>query len=405
MLIRTPNFGCFAAMLLVGCLALPSPASAQRGVAAAFAETLDDASRRQFEDYMAAQTVHEFKLDGFWRECSDKRAIRKRKRSAGESIAQDDYVLSFPPEYKGPQLSATLAKAWAAFQEKKPAEEPPKPTPDLADFLSNAKIHYAFVPERISEREFKARYAREALALGLSKEQVVRIYALETGGLGTADMQAGIHPITRKGKPISTALGYAQLLHANSVNELAKHGVAFQDRLKRMLAQKDLNPRRRASLSAKLASLRKMYINVKRVPYSWDAHTAYAKTGPGLGVHALNLDGDIGPWLQVIKLKGIKEEAEKAGRMRLAPAEMELMNLAGPGTGLEMMTPVARGVPTVNFFSRLGYNRNSIVRGRTSDELLAQLDKRMDDNVTKPGAVEFAAVFDEIANGTKRAGQ
>jgi hypothetical protein len=52
----------------------------------------------------------------------------------------------------------------------------------------------------------------------------VRIYALETGGQGTYDMQSGFNPITKTGRPISSALGYAQLLHANSTSELVKHG-------------------------------------------------------------------------------------------------------------------------------------------------------------------------------------
>jgi hypothetical protein len=140
-----------------------------------------------------------------------------------------------------------------------------------------------------------------------------------------------------------------------------------------------------------------MIANARSVGGSWDAHVAYASTPPGLGIHALNIDGDIGPWLQAIKLKGLLDDAQKAGRTRLAPNEMELMNLAGPGTGLEMMLPSGLNVPTVNFFARGGYERNPIVHGRTSAELLAMLDKRMDENSLKPGAVEFAQVFDEIA--------
>ena len=73
--------------------------------------------------------------------------------------------------------------------------------PGLADFLAQAKAQYDFVPERIPEREFKLRYAREALRVGLTKDQVVRVYALETSGLGTADMVAGIHPIKKTGQP------------------------------------------------------------------------------------------------------------------------------------------------------------------------------------------------------------
>jgi hypothetical protein len=75
---------------------------------------------------------------------------------------------------------------------------------------------------------------------------------------------------------------------------------------------------------------------------------------------------------------------------------MELMNLAGPSTGLEMMMPVARSMPTSNFFARGGYERNTIVRGKTSAELIAALEQRMNVNERQPGAIEFAAVFDEV---------
>lgn len=362
-----------------------------------FMETLDAGQRQKFEAYVSARTFHAFEVDKFWRACADKRSLRKRKKAAGEPLERDDYVQSFPPEYKGPQLAADLAKAWAAFQAAEATpKEPPKPLPTVADFLAAAAEHYRFVPERVAEREFKRRYAIEALRLGLTKAQVVRVYALETGGQGTADMQAGINPITKKGTAISSALGYAQLLHANSVNEIAKHGPVFTERLRRMAGEPGLSPQRRAALQRKITALKAMVKAAKSVPYAWDQHQELAKTPRGYGIHALNLDGDIGPWLQAIKLAGIAAEAEKAGRQRLSPVEMELMNLAGPGTGLEMMLPVGLTMPTVNFFARGGYERNTIVRGKTSAELMAALTSRMDDNEKKPGAIEFAQVFDEV---------
>ncbi len=124
---------------------------------------------------------------------------------------------------------------------------------------------------------------------------------------------------------------------------------------------------------------------------------SYARTSKGKGIHAINLDGDIGPWLQVIKIKGLKEYAKKQGIFRLEGNEIELMNLAGPATALEMMRPAGLKVPTTNFFSRNGYYRNTVVRGKTSAELLVALDKRMDTNIRNSGAVEFAKVFDQVA--------
>lgn len=382
---------------------VPAEAVAQAAnVVEAFTARLAAADRKAFEEWLSAQAFHDFALSTYWRQITDKRAVRRAKRHKSQPLLVEDYVAGFPPEYKGPELTAPLAKAWAehqAAQTRSVGQKPPaaeKPILTVADALEAAKKHYGFVPARIPEREFKRRYAHEALSLGLTKEQVVRIYALETGGHGTADMQAGIHPISRKGKAISTALGYAQLLHANSVNETARSGGKFLERLQKMADAPGTSGARRAELMAKHAALKRMIANARSVGQSWDAHVAYAGTPKGIGIHALNIDGDIGPWLQVIKLRGLKDMAEKAGLPRLSGAEMELMNLAGPGTGLEMMQGPARKAPTPNFFSRGGYYRNSIVRGKTSVELMEALAKRMDENIGRAGSVEFAAVFDEL---------
>jgi hypothetical protein len=83
----------------------------------------------------------------------------------------------------------------------------------------------------------------------------------------------------------------------------------------------------------------------------------------------------------------------------LTGAELELMNLAGPRTGLEMMDPIGRTMPTSNFFSQQGYYRNSIVREKTGMQLLAALDEKMTQCINYPGAVEFAAAFDEVMSG------
>ncbi len=389
------------------CIAVhPAPAPAARGETE-FAAALPAAQRKLFEDYLAAQALFDFKSDAYWREVSDKRAARRGKRGRGETVTAKDYVRTFPPRYDGPTLPSELAKRWQAYQDKQREEkkvEPPKPMPGLADFLAQAKAQYGFVPELIPEREFKLRYAREARALGLTKDQVVRVYALETSGLGTADMVAGIHPIKKTGSPISSALGYAQLLAANSTDELVKHGPKFVERLRRMAADRDIDPARRQALADKAERLKAMLAAARAVPHKWDSHVAFARTPKGLGIHAINLDGDIGPWLQVVKLYGLKEMAEKAGIAALTGAEIELMNLAGPGTGLEMMRPAAHDAPTPNFFARAAYGRNTIVRDKTSAELLAALDKRMDQNISNPGAIEFAGVFDQVA-GERRVGQ
>ena len=54
-------------------------------------------------------------------------------------------------------------------------------------------------------------------------------------------------------------------------------------------------------------------------------------------------------------------------------------------------------MPTSNFFSQGGYYRNTVVREKTAIELLRALEGRMEANIKKPGAVEFAQIFDEAA--------
>ncbi|MCU0953804.1 MAG: hypothetical protein MUC37_04145 [Hyphomicrobium sp.] len=386
-----------AALFLILASLMMVPGAAKASPERDFAATLGSGERRTFETYIAARRFYNLTLDEFWAEVEEKRALRRKKRAADQPMTAKDYAKGFPPEYSGPQLPADLAKRWTKFREARAeASPPPEPRPGVEDFLAHAREQYGFVPDRIPEREFKRRYAREALRVGLTKDQVVRVYALETSGLGTADMVAGIHPITKKGTPISTAIGYAQLLSANSTSELVKHGPEFIARLKRMSeTAPTAEARKRAARKAQI--LTRMLAVAKSVPNEWSRHVALGKTPKGYGIHAINVDGDIGPWLQVLKLEGLKELAEKKGKPRLTGAEIELMNLAGPATGLEMMTPAGRAATTPNFFERGGYGRNTIVRGKTGAELLKALDDRMNDNLGNEGAVIFSQVFDEIA--------
>ncbi|MEZ5851944.1 MAG: hypothetical protein R3D68_14965 [Hyphomicrobiaceae bacterium] len=389
--VSTKVVSLLAAMACVAPLA-SGPSQAQH-IGEALAAKLSLDQQRAYVLHLRARAAFERELQAYWAEVDAKRDNRKRKRSARQPFTARDYVATQPPTYAGPALPPDVAKIVA--KEKPPT--PDDPLPVVADFLSAALKHYGFRPTPTKEAEFKRRYAAEALALGLAKEQVVRVYALETGGRGTFDMQAGVDPETKKGRAISSALGYAQLLCANSVGELVKHGEAFIQRLNTMAAARGTSKARAAALRAKAKALRRMLIAARRVPNAWSAHVAMSRTPRGYGIHAINLDADIGPWLQVIKLKGLREIAERAGRGALSGAEIELMNLAGPATGLEMMDPVARGMPTTNFFSYRGYYRNTIVRGKTAAQLLAALDERMEIHLKKPGSIEFARAFDALS--------
>jgi hypothetical protein len=398
---RLPTFVMPKAILalLLSAFAVLAGGAAAAATVGDFLATLTPEQAETFERWRAAKNHFDRRLDAYWYQIESKRKDRRPKRSTGQLYSAADYVWTFPPEYDGPILPPDLRRRYEAFLAvARPEGQAPtveREQPGVDDFLAAARQFYNFVPSRISEREFKRRFAQECLALGLTKEEVVRVYALETGGLGTSDMQAGVNPVTRKGKPISSALGYAQLLHANTIGELVKRGDAFISRLRTMAATAT-DPARADELRRKIAALQAMQKTARSVPDDWYRHVAFAQTPRGYGIHAINLDGDIGPWLQSSKLRGLKDFAAKKGITNLSGEELELMNLSGPATGLEMMDPVGLTAPTPNFFSRRAYYVNKMVTGKTTAELLADFAKRMDLSLQKAGAVEFAQAFDEV---------
>jgi hypothetical protein len=357
------------------------------------AARLTTAQQRVYLAHLEARALYDGDHRAYWAKVLAKQDARKARRMLGQAPTPDDYVRSHPPRYQGPELPADIARIVA---EMKPAPQE-RPLPGVRDFLRHAKEQFGFVPGFTSERDFKRRYAIESLRVGLTKDQVVRVYALETGGDGTYDTLSGINPLTRQGQPKSSALGYAQILHANSIGAVAKHGDDFARRLSALAAVPGTPTERAAGLRTKAAILRKMVRVARSVPYEWNIHRRLASTARGLGIHALNLDADVGPWLQVLKLKSLLEAAAVAGYGKLSGAQLELLNLAGPRTGLEMLEPVGRSMPTANFFSEHAYYRNGIVREKTAAELLAALQERMEANLKKPGSVEFAQVFDAVA--------
>jgi hypothetical protein len=359
---------------------------------------LGQEQRRLYADWVVARASFDTQQDAYWAAVSARRTERRRKMGAGIPVTAADFVMQQPPKYSGPALRPDIAKVIAEVDPPSTASE----ITTLPEMLAAARQHYNFAPTLIPEREFKRRYAKEALALGLTRDEVVRIYAFETGGRGTFDMQAGINPETKAGRAISTAMGYAQLLAANSIDELVRFGDGFIVRLNAMAAAPGTPPERARELKAKADVLRQMMRTGRSVPREWGRHVELARSPPGFAIHVLNLDGDVGPWLQVIKLKGIKETAEQAGRGQLSPAELELMNLAGPRTGLEMMAPAGAAAPTANFFTRAAYWRNTIVRDKTGGELLAAIDQRMNENMLRPGSVEFVVVFDEVSGRSRQ---
>jgi hypothetical protein len=346
--------------------------------------------RRKLEEYTAARGKYEAEADAYWSSIADKRRLRHAKRRNNQEMVLGDYVLTQPPVYSGPPRPVDPSA---------PIEEAPprKYVSVVADFLDAAAKEFNFVPQRPrSEIEYKRAYVKVASAAGLTKDQVVRIYAFESGGDGAYDVQAGLEQPKAGAQAISTALGYNQLLATNSVELIAEKGNQFIKSLSAKAAGLPEEPK--AALQRKIAVLKSMMAFCRSVPDTWSEHDRLANTPKGLAVHALNLDLDVGPLLQTQKLLDsvVFARAQRYVAV-LSAAELEMMNLTGDGNGLDIVRmPSAwrERVPTSNFFQPGGYERNPIA-GRTKivAKLIAATDAVMDRESKLPGAKELAVLF------------
>ncbi len=367
------------------------PAATANAMAQAVSPQAIAEYRRKLAEYQEIHGAFEQEAGAYWQAIADKRRARNAKRRDHQPIDADDYVLTQPPVYAGPKRPVNPA----------PEPEPPRPPrehkaiPVVADLLQAAQQQFQFTPQRpSSELEFKRAYARVAAAMGLTREQAVRVYSFETGGTGNYDVQSGIeHGGTRA---ISTAIGYNQLLTTNSVELVAEQGTGLVNALAAKAAP--MSGPARVAMDHKIAVLKRMVAVAKSVPDDWSAHARIADTLQGWAIHAMVLDIDVGPLLQTHKLLTSVIFAREKGYTRpLSAAELEMMNLTGDGTGLDMVTmpqALREIVPTSNFFQRSGYERNPVaIRHNTVAKLLAVTDARMDSNSNLPGARDLAAAF------------
>jgi hypothetical protein len=348
--------------------------------------------KRKLKEYLEARAAFEEEAGAYWSSISEKRRGRNAKRRDRQQITLDDYVLTQPPVYDGPKRPVDPSPS-----EPDDRARPRKTIPVVGDLLKAAAEQFQFAPQRpANELDFKRAYARVASAAGLTREQAVRVYAFETGGNGNHDMQSGLSVSRPGSRAISTAIGYNQLLTTNSVELVAERGHDIIKALTDKAAQLS-GPSRRV-MDHKIAVLKRMVAFTRSVPDEWAAHEKLADTPQGWAVHAMVLDIDVGPLLQTHKLLTSVIFARTKGYTRpLSAAELEMMNLTGDGTGLDMVTmpqAMRERVPTSNFFQRSGYERNPVaIRNNTVAKLLAVTDARMDSNSNNQGAKDLAAAF------------
>jgi hypothetical protein len=349
--------------------------------------------KRRLEEYREARAAFEAEASAYWSSIADKRRTRNAKRRDRMDISADDYVLTQPPVYTGPKRPINPAPEEAP---EKP-QRPPKYIPVVTDFLQAAAQHFQFVPQRPStEIEFKRAYVRTATAEGLTRDQIARVYAFETGGNGNYNLQSGFASGRPGARAISTAIGYNQLLTTNTVELMAERG----DHFAKVLSEKarTLTGPLRQAMERKIAVLKRMVAFCQSVPDDWNEHEKLANTEQGWGVQAMVLDIDVGPLLQTYKLLTSVIFARNKGTTRpLTAAELEMMNLTGDGTGLDMVTMpslLREQVPTSNFFQRGGYERNPVaIRHNTVAKLFTVMNARMDSAQAAQGTKDLLGLF------------
>ena len=207
-----------------------------------------------------------------------------------------------------------------------------KYVPTIPEMLASAQKYFQFAPQRASEIEFKRAYAKAVATEGVPRDLAVRLYAFETGGIGTYDVQSGLLNARPGAKPLSAALGYNQLLITYTLHLLADQGEDFVRALQAKAA--GLGGDQREAMLAKIAVLKRMIAFSRTVPANWNAQEKLGETPQGWGVHPLLLDIDVGPLLQARKLNGSLRYPRTYGyREPLTAAELQMMNLMGDGSG------------------------------------------------------------------------
>lgn len=338
--------------------------------------------------WLAAYSAYDKEATVYWNRVSELRKVRNSKRANKQTVLLTDYVLTQPPVYKGPPRPQSNSQT--SVQKTS--------IPKMERFIAASQKVYNFKPERPrNEAEFMHAYARAAREIGFTREQLVGIYAFETGGNGTHDLQAGMLNANADTQPISTAVGYNQLVATASVSLMWEYGKAIATEL-RARGNASANSAEKARLYKKAQVVDQMTMAAKTVPHRWSAQGELAKKPAGMGIHAATLDKDIGPLLQVHKLRSSMQFLRRKGIVKpLNGAELEMLNLTGDGNGYDMVTMPLNyrdKVPTSNFFLRNGYERNPVAKkNNTVAALLKATEDKIASNMRGEGAQKLYNAF------------
>ena len=264
--------------------------------------------RRALAEYQAARTAYAAAADAYWNAIVQQRRQRNAKRANHEQLSIDDYVLTQPPVYAGPPKPRDPSKPaegaaaaptcrWSAIF---------SPTPDRN---SNS------FPARRKAKRIQARL-RQGRARGRAECRTNRPHLQLRGRRQRRIRCAGRARARQAG---------ARHHHGARLQSIAGDQLGRDHRRKRRhsssrackRAPASLPDAEKKALQSKLAIVRKMIDFGRSVPDDWNKHQVLANTPKGLGVHALNLDVDVGPYLQTQKLMDSVNFARRKGFRRV----------------------------------------------------------------------------------------
>ncbi len=206
------------------------------------------AIKRPVGVYRAAHDTFEQSSGGYWDTNKNLRNARNKTDGDGHFVIPFDkltdasFTTTAPPAYKGPAKPKPsdfgLTEADVAAADSQGAPKPPKVIAKVPDFIAAAKAEGYSLDFRAqsgspgdktnAENDFRERYAKASLALGLNGKLVLGVFALETAGKGRITEQ----PVNKDGRALSTALGNAQLLAGNSVDVMTNYGGAIEKEIR-----------------------------------------------------------------------------------------------------------------------------------------------------------------------------
>ena len=196
---------------------------------------------------------------------------------------------------------------------------------DLSRISQRDGKHPDFQLRELPESTFKQRYAEESLRVGrqygLNNNQVSdlvrRIYSFEDGGWGKHFTMSGMpQPLMDDSNmaarmlyhPVSTAIGYNQLIIANTKQHFKDDGSEIAGRLRELGKQEPDRSQELEDKAQLVENLQKIMLGTAAQPAQREGknrrqHVSNEKISNA--VQALNLDGDVGPIIQSQELASL----------------------------------------------------------------------------------------------------